>query len=1198
MKLHRILGLLPLLLATSSPVRAQSGSWAVDAAGNWGNPLNWIGGTIATGIDATAYFTNGIAASRTVTVDASTTPLDLGFIRYGTNSGATNWTVTGGTINLTVSSGLPELFAANNTPNLSSTLAGSQGFAKSGGGTVRLTAANNIGGPVVVGAGGLTLANVGALRGVTSIVVSNGATLLTEPAGTYQAAPVTITGAGFGRGALYFQSGTYTWTNAVTLNGNSSIGSYSPNSTVNLRAPIDGTGSLTLWAGGGGITHVQRHELFATNTFAGDTTLDATFGANGIWGWNGSELLPTNRSLTMNINWSTNYGAVDLKGWTQTLSTISFNGAQTKIVRSSVTAPGYLMITNSFDLSGGLTLLSNVTVSAGISAAGEHVFVDGGSVLTMIRSGLTGSYVRIGGGGGNTGTVYMTSSTIRATAEVMPGAPGSVVGGSIYLAATSLVSAFQIRMVDGLGTGTIVADNSTLQFDQIGRSGNATNNYGFIYLNNGRLQAAATASAGWMTMTQMIVYVRNRGGILDVASNKSVNVGLPVRADGASTGGVTKTGLGMLVYSALDATNASYTGGTRILGGSILALGDGCFGVVPGAPDAANITLDDGGIKNNGRSLVFEANRGITLGAGGGTFTAGWAPTNPIVVNGPITGVGTLRINLDGSPIILSNAANDFAGGVVVGVSTVGVYTAGSAAWLRLGASEVIPHGAGKGDVTLVSTNKGVLDLNAQYETINGLWSDDGGALVANYATAPATLVVGENNASGVFNGRIASGSTNIITVIKTGTGTQELGGSGDNTYMALTVLGGTVILNKSTNAARAVGSGLSLLAGTLQLGATGGGDQIWQSVSPSLAGGTFDFNGRNEGFAALTGPGSSVLNDLAGSASTVTVGQTDASGAFAGLLRDGAGTLAFSKVGSGTQTLLTAATYSGPSEILAGRVITMGLFGPGVVSIATGATLTANGNLGGDVLCEGTFDIGDGAHAVSSGAFILFPTATLNVQLGGTVAGGQYDVLTASAGALDGQLAVTNFGGFVPAPGNQFTVLRSSSLTGTFATTNLPTLPVGDWLVTYTSTSVVLSVSGGSSSPYDLWAATNGIGAGQELADADGDGYLNLLEYAAGSNPTNNGSGAALASSRAGGILKLTFGRNTNAVDVTYFAEASYAATNGADWVTIATNTAGVWSGPAAVAESGVGSPVSVTVDDTVSGATNRFLRLRITRP
>ena len=46
-----------------------------------------------------------------------------------------------------------------------------------------------------------------------------------------------------------------------------------------------------------------------------------------------------------------------------------------------------------------------------------------------------------------------------------------------------------------------------------------------------------------------------------------------------------------------------------------------------------------------------------------------------------------------------------------------------------------------------------------------------------------------------------------------------------------------------------------------------------------------------------------------------------------------------------------------------------------------------------------------------------------------------------------------------------------------------------------------------------------------------------------------------------------------------------------------IATNIAGSWGGATNVIES-AGSPANVTVFDTDAAATNRFLRLRVTRP
>ena len=80
-------------------------------------------------------------------------------------------------------------------------------------------------------------------------------------------------------------------------------------------------------------------------------------------------------------------------------------------------------------------------------------------------------------------------------------------------------------------------------------------------------------------------------------------------------------------------------------------------------------------------------------------------------------------------------------------------------------------------------------------------------------------------------------------------------------------------------------------------------------------------------------------------------------------------------------------------------------------------------------------------------------------------------------------------------------------------------------------------------------------------------------------------------------GLLALQFTRDTNAVDVTYVVEGGYALTNGAEWVGIATNSSGSWGGATNVTE-GLGSPASVTAFDVVPAATNRFLRLRVSRP
>lgn len=133
---------------------------------------------------------------------------------------------------------------------------------------------------------------------------------------------------------------------------------------------------------------------------------------------------------------------------------------------------------------------------------------------------------------------------------------------------------------------------------------------------------------------------------------------------------------------------------------------------------------------------------------------------------------------------------------------------------------------------------------------------------------------------------------------------------------------------------------------------------------------------------------------------------------------------------------------------------------------------------------------------------------------------------------------------------------------------------------------------------PYWWWASaiTNGLTNANQCAT--GDGYPNLLKFATGSNPTQSDSLARMNCTQTNGLFALRFFRNTNAFDVTLLVEGSYAATSHAPWTGLATNIGGTGWNTTNVVESGAGSPVVVTVQDAVTGATNRFLRLRVMRP
>lgn len=117
---------------------------------------------------------------------------------------------------------------------------------------------------------------------------------------------------------------------------------------------------------------------------------------------------------------------------------------------------------------------------------------------------------------------------------------------------------------------------------------------------------------------------------------------------------------------------------------------------------------------------------------------------------------------------------------------------------------------------------------------------------------------------------------------------------------------------------------------------------------------------------------------------------------------------------------------------------------------------------------------------------------------------------------------------------------------------------------------------------------------------DPDGDGAANLLEFATGGDPASPDETGDLAFVRTDGGLALSFTRNTDsAQEVTFIVEAADSAGDDASWTGIATNSLGVWSGPAAVTETneGGGAVVRVTVEDPTPSPT-RMLRLRVTAP
>lgn len=289
----------------------------------------------------------------------------------------------------------------------------------------------------------------------------------------------------------------------------------------------------------------------------------------------------------------------------------------------------------------------------------------------------------------------------------------------------------------------------------------------------------------------------------------------------------------------IDNAANSYTGGTvvengRLYVGAAGSLGTGTISVSNGG----QVAYDDGGTHTNNLQLegvgptIQQANSGLgyqNVAAGalvlnndttisgnieltGDTRISGVRILNGAsrsgTITGAITGNAALEIgqtassNTFGSLIHLTNSGNDWTGDTTVANQAT---SSGSPMILFLDADEVLPNGAGRGDFYLATSgndnNRTRLSLNGTTETINGFNSinNDRGTetrRVYNSSTDAATLIVGDNDANGNFDGEIVDGS-GAFNFTKIGSGTQVI--TGTLTYTgATTINGGALVINST----------------------------------------------------------------------------------------------------------------------------------------------------------------------------------------------------------------------------------------------------------------------------------------------------------------------------------------------------------------------------------------------------------------
>jgi autotransporter-associated beta strand protein len=160
--------ILVLLSAFSGRTAAAAdGTWiSTKSMQNWSAATNWLGGTIANGVDAVADFST-LATGTQVVLDS---PRTVGTLKFGATF-PSEWTILNGDsdnpLTMAVSSGTPLIEVDNGIGTLGTKLTSVQGLTKTGGGTLRFLVPSGVTGVTNVLAGTLRLSNNSALQNST-----------------------------------------------------------------------------------------------------------------------------------------------------------------------------------------------------------------------------------------------------------------------------------------------------------------------------------------------------------------------------------------------------------------------------------------------------------------------------------------------------------------------------------------------------------------------------------------------------------------------------------------------------------------------------------------------------------------------------------------------------------------------------------------------------------------------------------------------------------------------------------------------------------------------------------------------------------------------------------------------------------------------------------------------------------------------
>jgi len=955
---------LPNLNITGGTLTNAAGN-AGDASGNYSFFGNGTTATVTTNASSTTATINATAVSMqrptTFNVAAGTAPggVDLlvssNILVNGNNaltkSGAGTMALTGNntyTSATTVALGALQLVSSTSNNNIPASP------------TITVNSGATLDVSQITASGGFTLANTQTLANngtVTGTVDASGAGQTITGTGTY-AGNVTVTGGQLTAGTATAIGSIASMTN-LNVNGGlfnikvsgatsdqitsmSGAASFAGNSSlkiIQLTQPTAGT--YPIFTAAGGITGLSAGTVatFGRTTYNIDAAaltsnslqLDVVGNPAGVV-WTGADAGDSTRwdSVQTNANWLVVGPGTDTThfydGDNVTFDSVNNAGHYTVNLSGTVT-PGSVTVTNGAS--------STYTFNSGVIA--------GAGGLTLNSSDGTGTLV-VNTANTYTGATTLTSGTLSVS-QLANGGAASAIGASTNAAAN------------------LVLDGGTLTYT----GGAVSTDHLFTLTANGGAISGSGSGSLTLSNTGAVAFTGTGARTLALNGSASGNVLASALGDSASgTTGLHVGGAGSWIMTGVN----TYSGNTTIDSGATLQAGNG-----------SNTTS----IIGNASAAAASTSAIIVNGALNFSYSG-----SPGAFNNKISGNGTIALlgNTHNFSVKLDGDNSGFNGtATAVGSTTVGTRLQWDTTVFGDNASLIIQPGSALFyTISTASNYKGNISIAG-----NG-WINDGAGgtgAIRFGATGPntigGTVTLTANSRIGGTAGTVAgkiTGGFNLDFGATTTTTSNVVISNPANDWT------GTTTINATTKAG---GNTLQLGGDNVIPDGAGKGNLLINGDATNVS--QLDLNGHNETVNGLTAGGSvanaRVTNTAASTVSTLSVGNDDATGTFAGVTLDGGGTVALTKVGAGTLTLSGANSYTGNTTVTAGTLL---------VDTAGSLSSSTNVNVNG-----GTLASNQASQTVASlngqtaGALVLNGT-TLTVSNGGTFSADWNDGTAASS--------------------------------------------------------------------------------------------------------------------------------------------------------------------------------------------------------